>query len=169
MKINLIQKLKEISLDFTLLEEEELKKQLASLDDLVHEYGIARLNGEFRDGKPNGVVTLFMKGGDVEFVCNEGIPQNNMKIEFTNGGLFEGSFPIGTGRLIFPNGICYEGQMKKCMPYGQGVVYLQDGSKIKGMWLDGEIRGNSIYFDKEGNPSQLLFQKEDYNEIQRVQ
>jgi len=72
LRFDLSKKLDESGLDAAQLGWEQLNEQVESLYELIHEHGIAKLDGEFRNGKPHGLVTLFMIGGDVEFRCEEG-------------------------------------------------------------------------------------------------
>lgn len=143
-------KVDETRLDFTLLRWEDLNEQLESLHELIHEYGIAKLEGEFRDGKPHGIVTLYMIGGDVELKCEEGVPSNQLKITFSNGCIYEGAYPLGTGKITFPNGARYEGNTYHCKPHGHGTVYLADGATVSCVWGHGELKGRVRITDPSG-------------------
>jgi len=71
-------------------------------------------------------------------------------ISFTNGCVFEGDFPLGRGKVTFPNGARYEGNMNNYKPHGHGTVYLADGASVSGTWIHGELVGRIKITDPSG-------------------
>lgn len=54
------------------------------------------------------------------------------------------------GRLFFPNGNIYKGQIKNSVPHGKGKVIFANNEIYKGDFIDGEMtgKGNFLFSDK---------------------
>ena len=54
------------------------------------------------------------------------------------------------GRIFFPNGDIYEGEMKNSLPHGRGKLMYKNGESYKGDFKKGEIsgRGTFLFEDK---------------------
>ena len=72
---------------------------------------------------------------------------NNQKV-VTEGVWIKGN--IIFGRIFFPNGDIYEGEMKNSVPYGKGKISFSNGESYKGDFILGEMigKGTFIFSDK---------------------
>ena len=51
-------------------------------------------------------------------------------------GYWKSNMANGKGRLIYPDGDVYEGQMNNDKAHGKGVYNHSDGSRYEGDWIE---------------------------------
>jgi len=134
--------------------------------------------GGLKDLKPHGKGTLTFKNGckyEGEFA--NGNRHGEGKLNFSNGGVMVGSWTNGkikgdgfcdlpefghfvgefedaspkNGRILFPDGIKYEGDFLDWKPNGKGRQIFPDGEKYEGGFKDGLYHGGGTYFRKNGH------------------
>ncbi len=64
----------------------------------------------------------------------------------------------GEGKIIFPSGKSYEGQLKDGKPNGEGKVTYQNGSKYKGQFKDGKPNGSGTLICANGDVYECQFE-----------
>jgi len=133
--------------------------------------------GGLKDLIPHGNGTLtFKDGGKYEGGFANGERHGEGKLTFSNGGILEGSWTNGevkgegffdlpkigkfvgeledaspkNGRIMFPDGIQYEGEFLDWKPNGRGRQIFPDGEKYEGEFKDGQYHGGGTYFRKDG-------------------
>jgi hypothetical protein len=124
------------------------------------------VTGTFDDGKPAGVVTLTMKDGTLTYegrVLVPGFwPDGRGTMTFKNGvrltSTFENGKPGSTGRIDYPNGDLYEGQLQGYKPHGIGKMT----STSRGEWFEGEFRdgrpdGDGVVGTNAGQRAEVTF------------
>lgn len=96
----------------------------------------SEVKGEWKDGKPDGFITITGAGG---LIVYEG--------EFKDGKR------NGLGRQVFESGETYEGGWKGGRLHDRGIYYFSNGNKLLGMWKEGLYDGVGIFHYKDGSVS----------------
>ena len=50
----------------------------------------------------------------------------------------------GAGRITYPDGAVYEGQMQADLRHGTGTLTRPDGMRYEGDWQDGALHGRAF-------------------------
>lgn len=56
----------------------------------------------------------------------------------------------GHGRMVWPDGSCFEGEWAEGVPHGEGEVVWADGSYYQGAWADGGRHGYGLHESATG-------------------
>jgi hypothetical protein len=154
IKINLNQKIPELGKIIHIKEYEQLINE-----NILLKIKKNKLN--FKNYLPNDLVTYYsfpiqFKNNNIYYgnwnKNNEmegyGIYYINDQKVVTEGIWIKGS--IIFGRIFFPNGNLYEGEMKNSVPDGVGKIFFSNGESYTGQFRMGEItgKGNFIFADK---------------------
>ena len=145
---------------------------------LEYEDGTSYHGGLNEDFIPDGKGTFTSKNGvKYEGEYLDGTRHGEGKITFSDGGTMEGSWKNGKlkgkgcfdlpkvgkfvgeledaspkkGRIIFPDGIQYEGEFRDWNPNGCGEQIFPDGEKYIGDFKDGKYNGLGTYYLKNGH------------------
>ena len=59
--------------------------------------------------------------------------------------------PHGKGRMVWPDGSCYEGEWSNGLMSGEGEMVWSDGSSYRGGWRGGERSGRGIFENQRGD------------------
>jgi len=109
-------------------------------------------NGEFIDGKLNGVGTKVWANGTVykgEFM--DGQQHGNGTINFHNGDFFKGQFDKGLrngfGEIKWANGESYEGDWFQGKRHGYGTIKWANGSSYRGSFAYNFMNEKGIFTD----------------------
>ncbi len=77
------------------------------------------------------------------------------RLTFPDGGLFEGDVhanKIGDkGRMRFPSGDVYEGSYSNGLAHGQGSYRWRNGQRYEGQWVNGQAQGTGRLAFASGN------------------
>lgn len=66
---------------------------------------------------------------------------------------------IGNGKMEYPHGEVYYGEIVDFKKHGKGYLFLADGSKYVGEFANGLISGNGTYYVDDLPVSKGLWQK----------
>ena len=107
-------------------------------------------DGEWKDGKIDGVGTLYYASGDIAY---HGQWKNE---QFHGRGLIYNDEPNHENLFDFSNfdtlnehWIKYEGQFREDSKDGLGTLYLTNGNKFFGIFRDDKVHGKGTYYSKE--------------------
>lgn len=56
----------------------------------------------------------------------------------------------GKGRVVFPNGGRYEGELLNGVVHGKGILFFPNGNRYEGQFLNGEMTGKGTCFFADG-------------------
>ena len=121
---------------------------------LTHKDG-GKFEGEFANGKRHGAGKLtFFNGGVLEGSWINGKVKGEGSFDIPEVGKFVGELEDASpkhGRIMFPDGILYEGEFRNWKPNGNGRQTFPDGEKYEGQFKDGLYHGGGTYFRKNGH------------------
>ncbi len=91
--------------------------------------------GQFKDGSANG------RGS---FTSREGIKYSGDFLDGINIASWD------KGSIQWPDGTAYTGEMKGCLPHGEGIKVYADGRQYKGDFVEGKMEGQGyiLFADK---------------------
>jgi hypothetical protein len=144
-----------------------------------YDFGFARYDGEFKNGKPNGIGVLDFGGGDkYEGEFKDGVEhgkgllfkQNKIQeVEYVNGkivkeqqsvviggnaikveGCITGDCYNGYGEIKFASGNVYKGNFEYGIRTGNGTFYFASGNIVKGSFKNDLPVNGEFYYAKEG-------------------
>jgi len=116
----------------------------------------ARYEGDFKDGKINGLGVLYYENGDT-YIGNwkNQVRQGKGRFRFVSGNEYLGEFERnqmqGYGTMTYSNGNRYEGEWVANQPYGKGTFELANGNKYVGYFVDGKFEGQGTMYYGDGS------------------
>lgn len=144
-----------------------------------YDFGWCMYEGEFKDGKMEGMGTIDYGGGEKYtgqfsagkengkgmYYYSDGRSEN---VEYVNGtkvripttvdmkpapadtSCIEGDCVNGIGTYVFKSGNKYEGQWRNCKREGWGRVTFSNGDVYEGDFFDNEFHGKGTYYFNNG-------------------
>ncbi len=104
-----------------------------------------RIEGEWRDGEFLADWGALGYQGDPAAAtdCRYGCPRGTGRIRYPDGRSFVGEVlsgrPNGNGTLTYPDGNLYRGHLVDHQPEGLGVMQFADGTIHGGIWAEGQL------------------------------
>ncbi|MGE5606396.1 MAG: hypothetical protein ACM3YE_11995 [Bacteroidota bacterium] len=136
----------------------------------------ASWSGAVVDGKAEGKgkLTLTLRDKDGKEITGkasaemkQGKLDGNVKLQWSNGESYEGSFREGKmdgrGILKFSNGNSYEGDFKEGKKDGKGIYKLKNGEVYEGDFVNDQAEGQGVYRRQNGEIIEGVFKKGSIN------
>ena len=148
---------KNTSISSTKQETKKENNQISSskLHTIYNSEGNIEYVGEMKDGKYNGLGTLYFKdGGKYIGQFENGKRHGQGTFNYASGDKYEGSFKFnkidGKGSFYYANGDKYIGTFKNNRKSGLGTLFFANGTKYKGEFENDLINGKGTFYDKDG-------------------